>query len=770
MKKVELLAPAGNFDALKGVIKAGADAVYLGGTLYSARAYADNFTQDEICEGIHLAHVFGRRVYLTVNTLVKEKELDSLYQYMKPFYEEGLDGVIVQDLGVLRFLRSCFPDLPFHASTQMTITGSRGAALVKKEGISRVVPARELSLEEIIKIKEETGLEIETFVHGAMCYCYSGQCLLSSILGGRSGNRGRCAQPCRLPYETGGKKGYLLSMRDMCTIELLPELIESGIDSFKIEGRMKKPAYAAGVTAIYRKYIDRYYENRAEQRLPLTPDRLMTQKSSGHSALTVSYKVSGEDMDILRSLYIRSEIGEGYYKRHNGREMISMHSPAYRETDGKLLADMEERYIKSGLLRAVKAKIRLVPGEPACLTLVSVEKESIQVTITGDMVQEACRQPLTAEKVRQQMQKSGESPLRAVQVEVEMSSPVFLPVSSLNELRRRALSAMEDAFIFQAGLAYRERKTVPFREPQFTEPKLTQRAFAGQKLSGQKLFHAVVRTPGQLEAALEEGICRIYLDYSLLEGEEAGEGGLFARLSAAKPAQLRETGAEDEYEFYLATPYIVREKDIKYLKKIENAFATGLFTGILIRNFESFLFFRETAAREQIVLDANLYIWNREAAAFWQNRAGEFYLPVECNMHEWRDLLKRCPENGMKACAIVYGRLPVMITANCVKKTVGSCNKTGGITMLKDRYQKQFPVYTDCLCCYNVIYNSVPLSLHSLAGSKQAELLANFRLDFTVEEKQEALQVIRYFKGLRAKESEPFYKEYTTGHYKRGVD
>ena len=189
MKKVELLAPAGNFDALKGVIKAGADAVYLGGTLYSARAYADNFTQDEICEGIHLAHVFGRRVYLTVNTLVKEKELDSLYQYMNPLYEEGLDGVIVQDLGVLRFLRSCFPDLSFHASTQMTITGSRGAALVKKEGISRVVPARELSLEEIIKIKEETGLEIETFVHGAMCYCYSGQCLLSSILGGRSGNR-----------------------------------------------------------------------------------------------------------------------------------------------------------------------------------------------------------------------------------------------------------------------------------------------------------------------------------------------------------------------------------------------------------------------------------------------------------------------------------------------------------------------------------------------------------------------------------------------------
>ncbi|WP_160558582.1 peptidase U32 family protein [Parablautia muri] len=787
MKKVELLAPAGNFDALKGVIKAGADAVYLGGTLYSARAFADNFTQEEICEGIHLAHVFGRRVYLTVNTLVKERELDALYQYMLPLYENGIDGVIVQDLGVLRFLRTYFPDLPLHASTQMTITGSRGAALVKAEGISRVVPARELSLEEIKKMKEETGLEIEAFVHGAMCYCYSGQCLLSSILGGRSGNRGRCAQPCRLPYEAEGKKGYPLSMRDMCTIELLPELIDAGVDSLKIEGRMKKPAFAAGVTAIYRKYIDLYYQNRAYQEL------------SGCEGTQIAYKVSREDMDVLKSLYIRSKMGEGYYRRHNGREMISFDSPAYCETDEELLREIENQYVKGELCKTVKAKVSLSPGKLARLTLKAPGEADLQVTVTGDAVQSACKQPLTIEKVERQMKKSGKGPLRAGQVEVEMDAFVFLPVGALNELRRKALFAMEDAFICQYGLAYKERKAFPFQKSLKQNSVNSIGETSGSKLPNSLLvavpqaelavcggykddvkdtkteerkekLHAFVRTFRQLEVALEEGIRRIYLDYSLLETQDDKGSGLIDKLTVRKNGPCRTEAENRESIIYLATPYIVREKNIKYLKKIENALASGLFAGILIRNLESFLFMRELLHPKQMVLDANLYIWNREAAAFWEGRAEEFYLPVECNAHEWREILESCPGNSMKASAIVYGRLPMMVTANCVKKTAGGCHKNAGITMLKDRYHKQFPVYTDCLCCYNIIYNSVPLSLHSMLCSKAANLADSFRLDFTTEEKQETLRVIQYFKGLFLKEKEPFYKEYTTGHYKRGVD
>ncbi|MDE6064718.1 MAG: U32 family peptidase, partial [Lachnospiraceae bacterium] len=262
-KRVELLAPAGNYEGFLGAVRAGADAVYLGGEKFGARAYADNFTGEEICRAISYAHLFGRKVYLTVNTLLKDTELSELPAYLEPFYEAGLDGVIVQDIGAFLLIRDTFPGLKLHVSTQMTVTGSHAAKKLKEMGADRIVPARELSLKEIEKLKQDTGLEMETFIHGAMCYCYSGQCLFSSILGGRSGNRGRCAQPCRLPYQIaeGGqqkKETYPLSLKDLCSISFLPKLIAAGIDSFKIEGRMKKPEYTAGVTAIYRKYIDLY--------------------------------------------------------------------------------------------------------------------------------------------------------------------------------------------------------------------------------------------------------------------------------------------------------------------------------------------------------------------------------------------------------------------------------------------------------------------------------------------------------------------------------
>lgn len=304
-KNVELLAPAGNYEAFLGALNAGADAVYLGGERFGARAYADNFDEEQILRALHVAHFYGKKIYLTVNTLLKERELAELSAYLSPFYEAGLDGVIVQDFGVFCHIREQFPGLPLHVSTQMAVTGARGAAFLKEQGAVRIVPARELSLDEIRDLKE-TGVEVECFIHGAMCYCYSGQCLFSSILGGRSGNRGRCAQPCRLPYEMydGAErflmKGYPLSLKDMCTLEYLPKLLSAGIDSFKIEGRMKRPEYAAGVTAIYRKYIDRYYREGAER-----------------------YQVDSADMDRLRGLYIRSEIQTGYYERHNGKEMIT---------------------------------------------------------------------------------------------------------------------------------------------------------------------------------------------------------------------------------------------------------------------------------------------------------------------------------------------------------------------------------------------------------------------------------------------------------------
>lgn len=744
MGKVELLSPAGNFDALKGAINAGADAVYLGGKSYGARAYADNFTADEICEGIHYAHVFGRKIYLTVNTLIKEKELDDLYHFMLPFYEKGLDGVIVQDMGVLRFLRHYFPGLLLHASTQMTITGPEGAALLKEEGISRIVPARELSLDELISLKQRTGVEIEAFIHGAMCYCYSGQCLFSSLLGGRSGNRGRCAQPCRLPYQvqaksprghalktslvqSEGQSCYPLSMKDMCTIDLLPKLIEAGIDSFKIEGRMKDPAYAAGVTAVYRKYIDRYYQ------------------------VKENFQVSKEDQKLLASLYIRSETEDGYYQRRNGRKMISLSSPAYSHTDEALLTSIRQKYIDTPLCHSAKAKIYLKAGERAELTLEMITDSRLKVCVAGEQAQEALRQPLSKSKIEEQLKKSGNSLIRIEEVTIDGAENIFMPISSLNELRRSAILALEKELV-QAQMPKTEKKDTALNLSLYSASAIP------RNLSLPRNLHASVMTSSQLKAALEEGIGRIYVDYGLLD----------------KPLDL-----PAKTELYGVAPYIVREGDKPYLERLKELLLSGVLKGVLVRNLESAAFFSKNISADRIVLDANLYIWNREALRFWESYAGEFYLPVECNVREWRELLGACQGRKLRAGAVIYGRLPMMITANCVRKTMGKCGGERGITLMEDRYGKSFPVYSDCLCCYNVIYNSVPLSLHRQFPWKIPSD-GDYRLDFTLEQEEETRKIIRFFhhlatcsekEGAGATDKQaPVFEEYTTGHFKRGVE
>lgn len=268
-KKLEILAPAGSFESLKAAVHAGADAVYMGGSRFGARAYAQNPEGDRLLEAIDYAHLYGVKLYLTVNTLLKDKELEGeLYDYLKPCVEHGLDAVIVQDTGVMKCIQRWFPELDIHASTQMTLCGVGGVELLKEEGAHRAVLARELSLDEIHEIYEKTGMELECFVHGALCYCYSGQCLFSSLLGGRSGNRGRCAQPCRLAYTAAdhgknisGKEQDLLSPKDLCALDLIPQIAEAGVYSLKIEGRMKRPEYTAGVVRIYRKYVDQYLKH-----------------------------------------------------------------------------------------------------------------------------------------------------------------------------------------------------------------------------------------------------------------------------------------------------------------------------------------------------------------------------------------------------------------------------------------------------------------------------------------------------------------------------
>ena len=260
--QTEILAPAGSLETMKAAINGGADAIYMGSTKYGARAYATNFDHDEVLEALDYAHLFGRKIYLTVNTLCNENEIFDLYDFLKDFYDNGLDAVIVQDMGVLNFVNKNFPSLPIHLSTQTTITTGTFAPLFKDKNVTRVVPARELSIEEIERLARESGLEVEVFIHGALCYAYSGQCLLSFLRGGRSGNRGRCAGSCRLPYEfdSGNKEigPYILSMKENCALEVFGDLIKAGAMSFKIEGRMKKPEYVAFITSVYRKYANFY--------------------------------------------------------------------------------------------------------------------------------------------------------------------------------------------------------------------------------------------------------------------------------------------------------------------------------------------------------------------------------------------------------------------------------------------------------------------------------------------------------------------------------
>lgn len=743
-KKVELLAPAGNREAFYGAIHAGADAVYLGGDKFGARAYADNFTTESLVECIRYAHVWGRKVYLTVNTLVKDKEWDQLYDYIKPFYEAGLDGVIIQDLGVFLYLKEHFPEMELHVSTQMTLTGSHGAAWMKELGACRIVPARELSLEEIRTIKQETGLEIEAFIHGAMCYCYSGQCLFSSILGGRSGNRGRCAQPCRLPYSVSdsnrkkkqdSEESYPLSLKDMCTIEHIPELIEAGIDSFKIEGRMKKAEYAAGVTAVYRRAIDRYYKN---------PQK---------------FQVTASEQKELSGLYIRSERQDGYYHKHNGADMITLKSPAYSGSDEALLKRVRQEYLEKKPHRMIDIYGEFHVGTPASVTLVCGERS---VSVCGEIVQPAQKQPVTQENIEKQLKKLGDTSFLAENIFINLDEQAFYPLKALNELRRKAVIALEDYLITEYGLCC-SRIAVPKRVALQTVTKGTE---AEPKAGGLTL---TVRTMEQLKAVREffdrhsqaKCIRRIYVDGDLA-------------ITAGSPVMELLNAIWQQTEVFLALPYILRKADDRYLERcLKLLTEETIFTGCMVRSLEGYAYLIQNHYTGKISSDAGFYIWNQETLGYWSDKFYSFCLPWELNAGEQRALLSAYRGEEVPAAEkIVYGYIPMMITANCVFKTTGQCLKgtdRSEVTRLFDRYQKKFPVAANCLHCMNVIYNSVPLSLHAALDKWRETVYC--RLDFTVEDYNMSLAVMEYFlKAINGENGNLPYTEYTTGHEKRGVE
>lgn len=717
---VELLAPAGSFEGFMAALGAGADAVYVGGPLFGARAYARNFTEEELLEAIDTAHLHDRKLYLTVNTLLKNKELyGNLYEYLAPLYERGLDAVIVQDIGVFQFIKENFPGLHLHASTQMAISGPAGMSFLEKLGASRVVAARELTLDELSEMHRESPIEIEAFIHGALCYSYSGLCLMSSILGGRSGNRGRCAQPCRLAYETapdknafrGKKQKCPLSLKDLNTIELLPEIINAGVTSLKIEGRMKQPQYTAGVTAVYRKYLDLFLDKGAD-----------------------NYHVEEKDKQALLEIFSRGGSCQGYYVDRRGPAMIDFCSDKKTRECDILLSSPKEK---------ISGKLSLVPGEPARL---EISLKDHRASVSAGEVQQALSQPMDPERIRKQMDKLGGTAYQWENLEIETQGNIFVPVKLLNEIRREGIADLEYGILS------------PYRRTLSGKPQASGNMTARRRPTAHLPLYASCENVETAKCLLrEDGLTGLYVPYSAVE------------------ECLSENFLQDK-KIFLALPHMLRGQiPENAVKKILNWMDRGL-SGILVRNYESFAVMKEWGLAEKCIADAALYSWNNAAVDFWKGQGVQKNtIPLELNEGELRH------RDNSDSEMIVYGYLPMMISAQCVRKNNYSCTGKEGYVYLKDRYDKVFPV--SCCCdywktettkhpmpCYNIIYNSLPYGL--LKEKRQVEALspASVRLSFTLETPSEAAEIFRAFRKVYHENGNPAEYPFTKGHFKRGAE
>lgn len=750
MKELELLAPAGSLKTLKAVIHAGADAVYLGGSMFGARAYANNFNEEELLEAIRFGHIHGRKIILAVNTLLKEYELGQLYDYLRPYYEAGVDAVIVQDMGVMEFIKTHFPNLPIHTSTQMTITNVEGARLLKEQGVERVVTAREMFLEEIQRIHDEVGVELESFIHGALCYCYSGQCLFSSIIGGRSGNRGRCAQPCRLSYEvlqgekslTGHHATPILSLKDMCTLPFLYELADHGVYSFKIEGRMKTPEYAAGVVSIYRKYMDSYLDG---SRIP----------------------VEKKDIRALLELGNRGGFTNGYYYHHNDSDMLSGESASHNKSEGVLQDNIRREYVDTELKEKIKGKLIL---NKECPAKIEVQYGKIKVSYQGDMVLVAQNRPLTKEVVTEKITKTGNTPFVFENLEVTMDDDIFMPVNQLNQLRRGALEALEEVLLkpYERTLPELVETSSAETDRQTTGNAIKEKQISGQSLSqtsGQQSadssteVRVLIEDAEQLPAVLKaDFVDTVYLDCMLYTREN-----LIHKLSE----DIDRVHASGKKVFYVF-PFIFRQQTSLFYEKIMPELKKLPLNGIMVRSLDEIAFIKEWGNENwQMVSDSNLYTYSNEAAEYFY-RLGMIQdtIPVELNRKE---ILRR--ENSRSE-MIIYGRLPLMITAQCIHKNTLGCMHQHKVLNLKDRYSVHFPVKNFCSECYNVIYNSLPVCLFKEDVTVKKIAPAAVRLSFTTETEEETEQILTIYGDI--------YKnggilgqmpmECTNGHFKRGVE
>ena len=676
-KDFELLAPAGSLEILKGVIESGADAVYVGGSMFGARAYANNFTEEELLEAIDFAHLRGVKVYLTVNTLIKNSEFSKLYDYLLVYYKRGLDAVIVQDIGVVKAIHEYFPSMEIHTSTQMTVTGADGVRFLSQFGVTRVVMAREVSLAEMKRIHEETGMELEAFVHGALCYSYSGQCLFSSILGGRSGNRGRCAQPCRLPYTVEGKKDeYILSLKDMCGIKALDKLHDAGVYSLKIEGRMKQLEYACGVVKYYRSYID--------SKKP----------------------VSDADYDRIKALGNRCGFTDRYYFDHNGSDMVTYVKPNFVSNAAE--PSPEKRKL------SIEGELVLREGEPGSLT---VKRGDVTYKASIEPVSAALKAPLDKKAAIDRINKTGDTDFEFSHIKAQIGENVFVPNGALNKLRRDAISGLCDKLLKKY---YRNdaRYTDMSRLTALPEHVVKSDAAHDEAINDYTTICSCM-TRAQLDTLIGyECFDVFYLDFDMYD-----RNTLIQRFADDVKCLTKRNK-----KVYLMLPTIFRADSSDYFVSIAKELDKVSFEGFVVKNYEELYLTENLFTDKKIILDHNMYTFNDVSkSAFFEHGVSGDTVPLELNS---REIMHR---NNIGSQMIVYGYYPLMTTANCVHKNTKGCDKKQKLIYLKDRYNKSFAVCNNCKECYNTIYNSLPTMLTKNIGKLKEAGIRSFRYSFTIE-------------------------------------
>ena len=676
-KDFELLAPAGSLEILKGVIESGADAVYVGGSMFGARAYANNFTEEELLEAIDFAHLRGVKVYLTVNTLIKNSEFSKLYDYLLVYYKRGLDAVIVQDIGVVKAIHEYFPSMEIHTSTQMTVTGADGVRFLSQFGVTRVVMAREVSLAEMKRIHEETGMELEAFVHGALCYSYSGQCLFSSILGGRSGNRGRCAQPCRLPYTVEGKKDeYILSLKDMCGIKALDKLHDAGVYSLKIEGRMKQLEYACGVVKYYRSYID--------SKKP----------------------VSDADYDRIKALGNRCGFTDRYYFDHNGSDMVTYVKPNFVSNAAE--PSPEKRKL------SIEGELVLREGEPGSLT---VKRGDVTYKASIEPVSAALKAPLDKKAAIDRINKTGDTDFEFSHIKAQIGENVFVPNGALNKLRRDAISGLCDKLLkkyYRNDARYADMSKLTA----LPEHVVKSDAAHDEAINDYTTICSCM-TRAQLDTLIGyECFDVFYLDFDMYE----------RKTLIQQFADEVQSLTKRNKKVYLMLPTIFRADSSDYFVSIAKELDKVSFEGFVVKNYEELYLTENLFTGKKVILDHNMYTFNDVSkSAFFEHGVSGDTVPLELNS---REIMHR---NNIGSQMIVYGYYPLMTTANCVHKNTKGCDKKQKLIYLKDRYNKSFAVCNNCKECYNTIYNSLPIMLIKNIGKLKEAGIRSFRYSFTIE-------------------------------------